>query len=64
MTSVMSSEKVFYTIIAVIVVVGGIGIGAVYYHSVPFIHLMVQDTDTVPIIQPAVDIAAPHPSRP
>ena len=34
MTSAMSSEKVFYTIIAVIVVVGGIGIGAVYYHSV------------------------------
>ncbi|MHB8359004.1 MAG: hypothetical protein ACYDCP_05840 [Thermoplasmataceae archaeon] len=30
----MSFEKTFYSIIAAIVVVGGVGIGAVYYHSV------------------------------
>ncbi|MCL4330749.1 MAG: hypothetical protein M1304_00575 [Candidatus Thermoplasmatota archaeon] len=34
----MSAEKTFYTIIAVIVVVAGIGIGAAYYDSVSSVH--------------------------
>ena len=34
----MSAEKTFYTVIAVIVVVAGIGIGAAYYDSVSSIH--------------------------
>ncbi len=34
----MSAEKTFYTIIAVIVVVAGVGIGAAYYDSVSSVH--------------------------
>ena len=34
----MSAEKTFYTIVAVIVVVAGIGIGAAYYDSVSSVH--------------------------
>lgn len=47
----MNAEKTFYTIIAVIVVVAGIGIGAAYYDSVSSVHsATVQPSSTLTLV--------------